>query len=98
MDELNRLILLSAYKHLYFNNQIKEKYLNNLSKTFELQERDLQKEITVLGSKNQKLIIHSPLKVTDRIKLPFVVRKKFNRLRLPMHMAGLVRPAARRFI
>ena len=71
---------------------------NSLCRNIKLQEKDLKKEITELGSKEEKLIIHSPLKVTEKIKLPFNLRKKFIELKLPMHMAGLIRPNARKFI
>ncbi|WP_256462224.1 DUF4238 domain-containing protein [Parageobacillus sp. KH3-4] len=99
IDEINKLFYLNSYAYLFFNENVKESYINRLIRSCNKHSiSQLDKEIQVLGDKYNKLIAYSPRKVTERIKLSFFkIRKEFIKMPLPVHMGGPMRPYAKKF-
>lgn len=96
IDELNRLFYLNSYETLFFNNLVSEKYINRLIS--EGRNINIENEVATFGEQYNKLIAYSPRKVTERINLSFFkMRKEFFQMPLPMHMAGPMRPYAKKF-
>ena len=98
IDEVNKLFFLNTYNSLYFNDKTKESYINRLVSSIEHSNSELDKEIAIFGTENDKLIAYSPKKVKERINMTFfIIRQKFMEMLLPANMAGPIRPYAEKF-
>lgn len=99
LDEINRLIYLNSYNTIFFNNKVNSIYINKIVKNTRHSNSELEKEVTVLGSEDKKLIGYSQRKVSERINLPlFKINKDFVNMPLPLHMAGPIRPHAEKYL
>jgi len=98
VDELNKLFYLNSYKYLFFSENIMESYLRRLIVNLKHDNR-LDKEVIQFGSTSNKLIMHQSNFVKDYIKMPFLeINPKFINMPLPPHMAGPIRPYAKKII
>lgn len=93
IDEINKLIILNSYEYLFFNDQISESYFTRLFNGIK-HNSELKNEVQALGTRYDKVVMYSPKKVFERIKLPFSINKKFVGMSLPLHAAGPQRPYA----
>lgn len=96
VDKLNKLFYMNSFEFILFNNNVKERYIQKIikgkSNLFEVE------DLFILGSKDNKLIGHGFKSVKEYINLPFFkVRKELLDMPLPMHMAGPIRPHAKKF-
>lgn len=98
IDELNKLFYLNSFEYLFFNENVLETYIKRL--TNELTPvHDLNKEVTILGSDENKLIQVQNCFVKDKIRIPFMrIKQSAMRMQLPLHMAGPMRPHAIEFM
>lgn len=99
IDELNKLIYLNSYETLFFNGNTPVTYIRRLVESSNHDSYGVEKEVTILGSKVNKLIQFSPKVVEESINLPmFGINLKLAEISLPYHMAGPLRPYAMRFV
>lgn len=99
VDELNKLFYLNSYESIFFNDKSSESYIKRIVESNVHSNSEIEKETTVLGSPDNKLIIHSKRKVDEKIILAmFNINRNFVNMPLPSHMAGPFRPYAQNFI
>lgn len=97
IDGLNRLFYLNSMDYIFFNENMLKSYINRITEGL-THDYNLNKEISILGSENKKLIWFQPYYVKEKIRLPFMrIRPMFLNMPLPSHMAGPIRPYAKRF-
>ncbi|MBT2687277.1 DUF4238 domain-containing protein [Bacillus sp. ISL-47] len=99
LDEINKLIYLNSYNTIFFNDKVHLTYINKIIKSTRHSNSELEKEITVLGPEDNKIIGYSPRKVSEKINLPFFkLNRNFINMSLPLHMAGPIRPHAEKYM
>jgi hypothetical protein len=99
VDELNKLFYLNSYRTLFFNGKLSEAYIRRIVGSAIHTTSEINKEVTVFGSNDSKLIHYSQRKVDKRINLAmFNINRKFVNMPLPSHMGGPIRPYAWEFI
>lgn len=97
IDELNKLFYLNSMDYLFFSDQISESYIKRLSEGL-TPVHNLEKEVNIFGTENDALIHNQTSFVKQRIRLPYMIlNPKYSSMPLPAHMAGPIRPYARRF-
>lgn len=96
INELNKLFVLNAYEHIFFNNIQKESYIKSLTR------HNLHKDrfdIPVLGANNNYLILDVYESVKEKIKLDFfMINPDLEKMPLPMNMIGPLRPQAEKYL
>jgi hypothetical protein len=97
VDELNKLFYLNSYKYLFFSENIKESYIKRFVENLK-HVSSLDKEIGHFGNNSNKLIWCQHKFVKNHISMPFLsINPKLINMPLPPHMAGPIRPYARKF-
>lgn len=98
VENLNKLFYKNSFDFLLFNSyRIKEKDIKRF--TIGLNLNNNKKEIVTLGNKESKIIITGFKSVKDFISFPFLrINKKFINMPLPAHLAGPIRPRAKKHL
>ena len=93
--EINKLIARNAFRNIFFNNQQKRSYINNIVKYHKhIDLKDYVKELF-----NGSIIQTGEERIHEIYKLDFLeIKEEFLKMELPMHMGGLTRPYAERWI
>lgn len=98
IDELNKLFYLNSLDYLFFYEDIPETYFRRLTQGL-VPVHDVKKEISIFGSKDNKLISYQNSYVKEKINLPFMrIKQDILKMPLPGHLAGPMRPYAIRFL
>jgi len=96
VDELNKLFYLNSYDYLFFNEGVKEIYIRKLVANLN-HNSSVENEVVQFGSTSNKIIMHQHNYVKDYIQMPFLsVNPKLVNMPLPPHMAGPIRPYAKK--
>lgn len=97
IDELNKLFYLNSLDYLFFHEDVLETYIRRITYGF-TPVYDVNEEISIFGSEDNKLIAFGNNYVKEKIKLPFMrIRQDVLNMPLPAHMGGPMRPHAIRF-
>ncbi len=95
IDRLNDLFYLNAYNNIFFNQNVRQVYIENISKNNNRYHKmkQLDNEINEFKSSDSEELIHVSFnRVTKNISLPFIkVSQEARKLILPSHMGGLSR-------
>ena len=83
---INRLLTRNAYHNIFFNNQ-KSNRIDNIKRVH--QKINIEQNVETFGP----LLKIGGNSILDKFSLNFLkIRKKYKKIPLPAHMAGLMRP------
>ncbi len=95
VTQINKLLTRNSYYNIFFDNSQPLSYINNIKKSYQY----VPIENCLKEHFNGQLIQINQCSILENYSLDFLtIKPLYKTIELPLHMAGLIRPIAKKYI